>query len=99
MPTALPPPPEGSFASDNVAGVSPEVLDALSAANAGAAIAYGADPWTREAEASLREVFDAPVEVFPCWGGTGANVVGLASILQPWQAVLAADCARSPARR
>jgi threonine aldolase len=93
MPTALPPPPDGSFASDNVAGVSPEVLEALAAANQGAAIAYGADPWTREAEAVLREVFDAPVECFPCWGGTGANVVGLATLLQPWQAVLAADCA------
>lgn len=92
MPT-LPPPPDGSFASDNVAGVSPEVLDALAAANEGAAIAYGDDPWTRDAERSLREVFDAPVECFPCWGGTGANVVGLGSILQPWQAVLTADCA------
>jgi threonine aldolase len=23
-----------------------------------------------------------------CWGGTGANVVGLASVLQPWEAVI-----------
>jgi threonine aldolase len=93
MPTALPPSPDGSFASDNVAGVSPEVLEALAAANDGTALAYGDDPWTREAEATLRDAFDAPVECFPCWGGTGANVVGLATLLQPWQSVLAADCA------
>lgn len=89
----LPPPPSGSFASDNAAGVSPEVLDALVEANAGPALAYGDDPWTRRAEAAFRDLFDAPVESLFCWGGTGANVVGLATVLQPWQAVLATDTA------
>ncbi len=89
----LPQPPDGSFASDNAAGVSPEVLDALAAANSGAALAYGDDQWTRRAEDLLRERFDAPVVSLPCWGGTGANVVGLASVLEPWQAVITADCA------
>ena len=88
-----PTPPEGSFASDNAAGVSPEVLDALVAANAGPALAYGEDPLTRRAEATLRELFDAPVETLFCWGGTGANVVGLATVLQPWQAVICAEVA------
>ena len=89
----LPPPPEGSFASDNAAGVSPEVLDALAAANHGAALAYGDDAWTARMEALLRERFDAPVVSLPCWGGTGANVVGLATVMQPWEAVISADCA------
>lgn len=93
MTTPLPPAPIGSFASDNAAGVSPEVLDALAAANVGPALAYGDDPWTRRAEQALRELFDAPVESLFCWGGTGANVVGLASVLQPWQAVLTTDSA------
>jgi threonine aldolase len=86
-------PPEGSFASDNAAGVSPAVLDALAAANHGPALAYGDDDWTRRAEAALRDRFDAPVESLFCWGGTGANVVGLATVLQPWQAVVCADSA------
>lgn len=89
----LPPPPEGSFASDNFAGVDPAVMDALAAANHGPAAAYGADPWSTRARAALREVFDAPVESLFCWGGTGANVVGLATVLQPWQAVLTPDTA------
>ena len=93
MTRSTPPPPDGSFASDNAAGVSPEVLDALVDANAGPALAYGDDRWTRRAEDALRELFDAPVEVLFCWGGTGANVVGLATVLQPWQAVLATDAA------
>jgi threonine aldolase len=91
--TALPPPPAGSFASDNFAGVDPAVMAALEEANSGPAPAYGADPWSQRAEAALRELFGAPVESLFCWGGTGANVVGLASVLQPWQAVLAPDTA------
>ena len=92
---ALPdlPPPAGSFASDNAAGVAPEVMEALAAANDGPALAYGEDPWTAAAVATLRERFDAPVEVTLCWGGTGANVVGLASVLQPWQSVVCVDSA------
>ncbi len=93
MPASIPAPPAGSFASDNAAGTSPEVLDALSEANTGPALAYGDDPWTRRAETAFRDLFDAPVETLFCWGGTGANVVGLASVLQPWQSVICADTA------
>ncbi|WP_254126946.1 low specificity L-threonine aldolase [Aquihabitans sp. G128] len=93
VPTELPPPPLGSFASDNAAGVSPEVLAALVAANEGPALAYGEDPWTAEMVAAFRDLFDAPVEVLVGWGGTGANVFGLASLLQPWQSVLCTDTA------
>ncbi|MEZ5179117.1 MAG: aminotransferase class V-fold PLP-dependent enzyme [Acidimicrobiales bacterium] len=90
---SLPPAPLGSFASDNAAGVSPEVMEALAAANHGPALAYGQDRWTDDAVARIRELFDAPVEVVMCWGGTGANVVGLATLLQPWQSVLCTDTA------
>ncbi len=93
MTATVPPAPQGSFASDNAAGVSPEVMEALAAANHGPALAYGQDPWTEAAVARIRELFDAPVEVVLCWGGTGANVVGLATLLQPWQSVLCTDTA------
>lgn len=89
----LPPPPASSFASDNAAGVAPAVLDALVAANEGSALAYGDDRWTAELAERFRSLFGAPVESLVCWGGTGANVVGLASLLQPWQAVICADSA------
>ena len=89
----LPSPPDGSFASDNAAGVAPQVMDALDAANAGPALAYGDDRWTDAAVTAIREHLDSPVEVVLCWGGTGANVVGLASLLQPWQSVLTVDSA------
>ena len=91
MPASPPRPPDGSFASDNSAGVSSEVIEALAAAYLGPALGYGDDPWTRRAEALLRERFDAPVTTLACWGGTGANVVGLSTVLQPWEAVICAD--------
>ncbi len=91
---ALPPPPEASFASDNAAGVAPEVMEALAAANAGPALAYGDDPWTAGATAALRDVVGvADAEVLLCWGGTGANVVGLATVVQPWQSIICVDSA------
>jgi len=92
-PADLPEPPKGSFASDNAAGVSPEVLEALAAANVGPALAYGEDPWTAAMVDRFRELFDAPVEVLVGWGGTGANVLGLATLLQPWQSVVCTDTA------
>ena len=91
--TDLPPPPATSFASDNAAGVAPEVMDALAEANTPAALAYGADRWTEALTERFRTLYDAPVEVLLCWGGTGANVVGLATLLAPWQAIVCAESA------
>ena len=41
---------ERGFASDNYAGVLPEVLEALGAANVGHAVSYGGDAWTARVE-------------------------------------------------
>jgi len=68
-------------------------MEALAAANVDHALAYGADPWTERAVARFRELFDAPVEVLFVWGGTGANVVALQSLLRPWDAVVCAETA------
>ena len=92
--TALPTPPVGSFASDNTAAVAPEVFEALARANTGTALAYGEDPWTEQAVAAVRRAVGVPeAEVLLCWGGTGANVVGLTSLVQPWQQVICSDSA------
>ena len=77
-----------SFASDNASGVHPAVMDALIAANVDHALAYGDDAWTERATRHFRDVLGAPVEVCFVWGGTGANVVSLQSLLQPWSAVV-----------
>lgn len=89
----LPEPPRASFASDNAAGAHPAVLDALRAANEGHELAYGDDPWTMRAESRMDELFGRPVRTLLCWGGTGANVVGLQCLLGPAQAVICAATA------
>lgn len=81
------------FASDNHAGVHPEILDAIAAANTGHQPAYGGDDITRRFEALVREHFGESARGYPMWGGTGANVVGLAALLRPHEAVVCADTA------
>ncbi len=93
MPGLLPDPPLQSFASDNTATVHPTVMQALFDANVGHQTAYGHDPYTDECSARFRDLFGAAVTTLLVWGGTGANVVGLASVLQATQAVICSDVA------
>jgi len=88
--TKLPEPPKSSFASDNVAGAHPLVLDAIIAANAGHVPAYGADPITKRTETAFKELFDHDVITQFAYGGTGANVFALASMLRPADAIVCA---------
>lgn len=77
------------FASDNASGASPQVMQALMAANAGFAPAYGADPWTAEAQARLSAVFERPCAIFLVATGTASNALALAALTPPWGAVFA----------
>jgi threonine aldolase len=80
--------------SDNAAGVTPEILDAVAAANVGSAIAYGADTMTAELERVVREVFEHDAaRVFPVTSGTAANALSLSALCPPWGAVLCHESA------
>ncbi len=81
------------FASDNNAGVHPRVMDALRSASGGHVLAYGDDPFTAAAVAKFREQFGESAEVFFVFGGTGANVLALASLARPHEAVVCASTA------
>ncbi|GAA1543404.1 threonine aldolase [Microbacterium ginsengiterrae] len=81
------------FASDNYSGIHPEVLAAIAAANDGHQIAYGEDQYTERLQEVFRSHFGEGVEAFPVFNGTGANVVGLQSMLPRWGAVIAASTA------
>jgi len=81
-----------SFGSDNHAGVHPAVLRAIADANTGDAVAYGADMWTEEATAGLREIFGADA-AFLVLNGSGANVLGLSLLLRRHEAVICAESA------
>lgn len=79
------------FASDNYAGVHPEVLAALAEANGGHQISYGEDVYTERLHAVLAEHLGRAVEVFPVFNGTGANVLALQSMLPRWGAVICTE--------
>jgi len=81
------------FASDNYAGVHPEILEALSRVNSGHQIAYGEDEATAQLGEVIRENFGSQAEVFPVFNGTGANVVALTSAMPRWGAVIATSTA------
>jgi threonine aldolase len=85
--------PTRSFASDNNAGVHPEVLEAIVRANHGHVVAYGDDRFTRSAVAKFEEHFCTGIDVFFTFNGTGANVLGLQALNRPYHAVLCSEYA------
>jgi threonine aldolase len=80
-----------NFASDNAAGIAPQILAAISRANDGAALAYGRDAWTRRVERRFAEIFARDVAVFLVPTGTAANALALAHLTPPWGAVFCHD--------
>ena len=75
--------------SDNTAGVAPEILAAVEAANTGTALAYGGDDLTAHLQDVVRSVFEHPgARVFPVTSGTAANSLALSASTPPWGAVL-----------
>ena len=77
-----------NFASDNTAGVAPNILAALAAANSGFALGYGNDDITRGVERRIGEIFEHDVAVFLVPTGTVANSLALAHMTAPWGGVL-----------
>jgi threonine aldolase len=75
--------------SDNAAGVAPEILAAVEAANIGSALAYGGDDLTAHLHEVVRSVFEHPTaRVFPVTSGTAANSLALSAATPPWGAIL-----------
>ena len=80
-----------AFASDNNAGIHPEVLDAIVRANAGHERGYGHDPYTARAEELFRQHFGPEAESWLVYNGTAANVIGLSAVTRPFHAVVCAE--------
>lgn len=76
------------FASDNYAGVHPEVLEAIALANGGHQVSYGADVYTERLQDVFRAHFDGCATAYPVFNGTGANVVALQAVTERWQSVI-----------
>jgi threonine aldolase len=81
------------FGSDNHAGILPEALAAIAAANEGHAPSYGHDELTERLAERFREELGDGAHAFPVFNGSGANVLCMRALLQPWQAVICAETA------
>ena len=68
------------FASDNVAGACPEVLDAIIRANEGDSTPYGNDHISTELQNKFSKIFEKDVIVFPTASGTAANALALSTM-------------------
>jgi threonine aldolase len=77
------------FASDNTAGICPEVMAALEMANRGAAVeSYGTDELTRRVQNLIRDLFETDCDAFLIFNGTAANALALAQLCQPFHGVV-----------
>lgn len=81
------------FASDNNAGVHPDILQAMQAANGGHTIAYGDDVYTHAALEKFKAVFGRNIQVYFVYNGTAANVLGLSAATRSFNSIICAETA------
>src|SRR5580765_2037738 len=85
--------PLRSFASDNNAGIHPDILKAIAMVNQCHVVGYGADPYTAIMVNTFREHFGEDAEIFVVFNGTGANCLSLEALTRSYHAVICAASA------
>jgi threonine aldolase len=80
--------PLRSFASDNNAGVHPEIIKAIALSNEGHVVGYGADPYTQTMARRFKDHFGADAQIFVVFNGTGANCLSLQALTKSYHAVI-----------
>jgi len=85
--------PGRSFASDNNAGIHPDVVKAILAANQGHAVGYGDDRYTESAVGKFKQHFGADIDVFIVFNGTAANCLSLKALTDSYHAVICTEAA------
>ncbi len=82
-----------SFASDNNAGIHPEILESIIRANQGDYISYGDDFYTNEAINYFKNIFGDDIEAFFVLNGTGANATALKSLTNSFEGIICPETA------
>jgi threonine aldolase len=75
------------FASDNAAGVHPQILEAVCAAAGAEPAGYDGDRFSGRLDAAFSALFERPVKAFAVPSGTAANALGLAAAVPPFGGV------------
>ena len=68
------------FASDNITGACPEVLEAILKTNEGDSVPYGNDQISTDLQKKFSDLFEKDVIVFPTASGTAANALALSTM-------------------
>ena len=80
-----------SFRNDYSEGAHPRILEALTDTNLTQTVGYGLDPCCAAAADTIRRLCAAPAaDVHFLVGGTQVNLVAVAAMLRPYEAVIAA---------
>ncbi len=82
-----------NFASDNVYGVDPRIMQAMVDANQGTDVSYCHDVGSKAAEARLSEIFEKEVKAFLVVNGTGANSLALSAMCPSFGGVICHESA------
>jgi threonine aldolase len=78
-----------NFASDNVYGVDPRIMQAMVDANARLTdVSYCHDDGSKEVEARLSKIFERDVKAFLVMNGTGANSLAISAMCPPFGGIL-----------
>ncbi len=85
--------PLRSFASDNNAGIHPDIIKAIGAVNHGHVVGYGDDAYTQSAVKKFREHFGEDINVYFVFNGTAANVLSLKALTESYHAVICSEAA------
>jgi len=85
--------PLRSFASDNNAGIHPDIIKAIGAVNQGHVVGYGDDAYTQSAVKKFREHFGEDINVYFVFNGTAANVLSLKALTESYHAVICSEAA------
>ena len=81
------------FYGDHQAGVHPEILEAIIAANEGHVISYGDDCYTERACSMFKDHFSSDAQVYFVFNGSAANVLSIAEVTHVTDAVICSDTA------
>jgi hypothetical protein len=73
-----------NFKSDNVFGVSPEIMEALTQVNEGTQCSYSADEYTAQLQKIFSEIFETEVVLFLTTTGTATNSLSLSALVKPY---------------
>lgn len=81
------------FASDNNAGVHPDILKEIISVNTGHVTGYGSDIYTEQVVDIFKDHLGSDTETFFVFTGTAANVLSLTAVTRSWNSIITASTA------